>query len=154
MLFKKNDSSNLVSKSTKYWEKNRPQETKEAKNVVFNWKGKIPFLFYCDKHIHGQFKTYLKPEFLLSKKWQKVSRLLPWLPEVLYHSPYSRSYLFYARRREALVERDTNFSSLKNLYQAHDWLVIISSHMKWCDLLDKTKLFVNLREHDVNKIQK
>jgi hypothetical protein len=26
---------------------------------------------------------------------------------------------------------------VQNLYQAHDWLVIISSHMKWCDWLDK-----------------
>jgi hypothetical protein len=59
MLFKKNDSANLVSKSTKYC-KNRPQKTKEAQNVVFNLKGRIPLLFYCVKHIHGQFKTYLK----------------------------------------------------------------------------------------------
>jgi hypothetical protein len=41
-------------------EKNRPQKTKEAQNVVFNMKGRIPLLFYCVKHIHGQFKTYLK----------------------------------------------------------------------------------------------
>jgi hypothetical protein len=32
---------------------------KEAQNVVFDLKGRIP-LFYCVKHIHGQFKTYLK----------------------------------------------------------------------------------------------
>jgi hypothetical protein len=49
----------LVSKSTKYW-KNRPQKTKEAKNAVFNLKSRIPLLFYCDKYIHEQFKTYLK----------------------------------------------------------------------------------------------
>ena len=59
MLFKKNDSANLVSKSTKYW-KNRPQKTKKAQNVVFNLNGRIPSLFYCVKYIHGQFKTYLK----------------------------------------------------------------------------------------------
>jgi hypothetical protein len=92
MLFKKNDSANLFSKSTKYW-KNRPQKTKEAQNVVCNLKGRIPLLFYCVKHIHGQFKTYLKPEFLFSNKWQKVSpgktmgKTLPW---------YSfKSILFY-----------------------------------------------------------
>ena len=33
---------------------------KKAQNVVFNLKGRISLLFYCVKHIHGQFKTYLK----------------------------------------------------------------------------------------------
>jgi hypothetical protein len=61
MLFKKTDSANLVSKSNKYW-KNRPQKTKKAQNVVFNLKSRVPLLFYCAKHIHGQFKTYLKLE--------------------------------------------------------------------------------------------
>jgi hypothetical protein len=65
-----------IDKSEKI-EKNRPHEkTKQAQNVVFNLKGRIPLLFYCAKHIHGQFKTYLKPEFLFSNKQQKVSRLL------------------------------------------------------------------------------
>jgi hypothetical protein len=41
-------------------EKKHPQKTKEAQNVVFNLKGRIPLLFYCVKHIHRQFKTYLK----------------------------------------------------------------------------------------------
>jgi hypothetical protein len=41
-------------------EKIVPKKTKEAQNVVFNLKGRIPLLFYCVKHIHGQFKTYLK----------------------------------------------------------------------------------------------
>ena len=59
MLLKKNDSAYLVSKSTKYF-KNRPQKTKKAQNVVFNLKGRIPLLFHCLKHIHGQFKSYLK----------------------------------------------------------------------------------------------
>ena len=36
------------------------QKTKKAQNVVFNFKGRIPLLFYCVKHIHRQFKTYLK----------------------------------------------------------------------------------------------
>jgi hypothetical protein len=76
MLFKKNDSANLVSKSTKYW-KNRPQKTKEAQNVVFNLKGRIPLLFYCVKHIHRQFKTYLKPEFSFSNKYPDCSMEKP-----------------------------------------------------------------------------
>jgi hypothetical protein len=52
-------------------EKIVPQKTKEAQNVVFNLKGRIPLLFYCVKHIHGQFKTYLKPAFLFSNKYSK-----------------------------------------------------------------------------------
>jgi hypothetical protein len=36
------------------------RKRKKAQNVVFNLKGRIPLLFYCVKHIHGQFKTYLK----------------------------------------------------------------------------------------------
>jgi hypothetical protein len=72
MLFKKNDSANLVSKSTKYW-KNRSQKTKEAKNVVFNLKGRIPLLFYSVKHIHGQFKTCFKQiaKSIPTVQWEK-----------------------------------------------------------------------------------
>jgi hypothetical protein len=33
-------------------EKIVPQKTKEAQNVVFNLKGRIPLLFYSVKHIH------------------------------------------------------------------------------------------------------
>jgi hypothetical protein len=36
------------------------QKTKKAQNVVINLKGRIYLLFYCVKHIHVQFKTYLK----------------------------------------------------------------------------------------------
>ena len=36
----------------------RKRKLKKAQNVVFNLKGRIPLLFYCVKHIHGQFKTY------------------------------------------------------------------------------------------------
>jgi hypothetical protein len=39
-------------------EKIVPRKQK-AQNVVCNLKGRIP-LFYCAKHNHGQFKTYLK----------------------------------------------------------------------------------------------
>jgi hypothetical protein len=73
MLPKKNDPAKLVSKSTKYW-KNRPQKTKEAQNVVFNLKGRIPLLFYCVKHIHGQFKTYLK---LRNIHFKQIAKTIP-----------------------------------------------------------------------------
>jgi hypothetical protein len=79
MLFKKNDSANLVSKSTKCW-KNRSQKTKEAQNVVFNLKGRIPLLFYSVKHIHGQFKTYLKLKtgFFVFKQIAKSIPTVQW----------------------------------------------------------------------------
>jgi hypothetical protein len=35
-------------------------ENERSTNVVFKLKGRIPLLFYSVKHIHGQFKTYLK----------------------------------------------------------------------------------------------
>jgi hypothetical protein len=54
----------ICFKIDKILRKNRPKKTKEAQNVVFNLKASIPLLFYCVQHIHGQFKTYLKPEFL------------------------------------------------------------------------------------------
>jgi hypothetical protein len=49
-------------------EKNRP------KNVVFNLKGRIPLLFYCVKHIHGQFKTYLK---LRNFHFKQIAKTIP-----------------------------------------------------------------------------
>jgi hypothetical protein len=74
MLFKKNDSANLASKSTKYW-KNRSRKTKEAQNVVFNLKGRIPLSFFCVKHIHGQFKTlYLK---LPNIHFKQIAKTIP-----------------------------------------------------------------------------
>ena len=42
------------------WFQNRRNIEKFAQNIVFNLKGRISLLFYCVKHIHGQFKTYLK----------------------------------------------------------------------------------------------
>jgi hypothetical protein len=59
MLFKKNESANLVSKST---------------NVVFKLKGWISLLFYCVKHIHGQFKTYLK---LRNIRFKQIAKTIP-----------------------------------------------------------------------------
>jgi hypothetical protein len=73
MLFKKNGSANLISKSIKDW-KNRPQKMKEAQNVVFNLKGGIPLLFYCVKHTHGQFKTYLK---LRNFHFKQIAKTIP-----------------------------------------------------------------------------
>jgi hypothetical protein len=56
-------------------EKNRPQKTKEAQNVVFNLKGRIPLLFYCVKHIHGQFKTYLLK--LRNIHFKQIAKTIP-----------------------------------------------------------------------------
>ena len=55
-------------------EKTRPQKTKEAQNIVFNLKGRIPLLFYCVKHIHGQFKTYLK---LRNINFKQIAKTIP-----------------------------------------------------------------------------
>jgi hypothetical protein len=61
MLFKKNDSTNLVVQNRQnFEEKKRPQKTKEAQYFMFDLKGRIPLLLDCVKHIHRQFKTYLK----------------------------------------------------------------------------------------------
>jgi hypothetical protein len=64
------------------WFQNRQNIEKivPRKNVLFNLKGRIPLLFYCVKHIHGQFKTYLKegPEGV---KWElglSIFRLGKW----------------------------------------------------------------------------
>jgi predicted fused transcriptional regulator/phosphomethylpyrimidine kinase len=35
-------------------------ENERTQNDVFNLKGRISLLFYCVKHIQGQFKTRLK----------------------------------------------------------------------------------------------
>jgi hypothetical protein len=40
-----------------------------------------------------------------------------------YLSPYFLSYLFYARRREPLVERNTNLSSFGTKFVPSTWLV-------------------------------
>jgi hypothetical protein len=104
MFFKKNDSANLVSKSTKYW-KNRPQKTKAAQTVVFSLEGRIPVLFYCVKHIHGQFKTYLKLQNIHLKQ---IAKTIPTFGKnlaaiffktilfcMLYISQFVRYYFFW-----------------------------------------------------------
>ena len=55
-------------------EKIVPQKRKEAQNVVFNLKGRIPLLFYCVKHIHRQFKTYLK---LRNIHFKQIAKTIP-----------------------------------------------------------------------------
>jgi hypothetical protein len=92
MLFKKNDSANLVSKSPKYW-KNRPQKTKEAQNVVFNLKGRIPLLFYCVKHIHGQFKTSLK---LRNIHFKQIAKTIPTFGKNLAVILFKIHFILYA----------------------------------------------------------
>jgi hypothetical protein len=47
---------------------------KEAQNVVFNLKGRVPLLFYRVKHIHGQFKTYLK---LPNIHFKQIAKTIP-----------------------------------------------------------------------------
>ena len=54
--------------------KKSSQKTKKSQNVVFNLKGRIPLLFSdCVKHIHGQFKTYLKLRNIRFKQIEKLS---------------------------------------------------------------------------------
>jgi hypothetical protein len=55
-------------------EKIVPRKRKEAQNVVFNLKGRIPLLFYCVKHIHRQFKTYLK---LRNIHFKQIAKTIP-----------------------------------------------------------------------------
>ena len=42
------------------WFKNRQNIEKIVPENEKNLKGRISLLYYCVKHIHGQFKTYLK----------------------------------------------------------------------------------------------
>jgi hypothetical protein len=53
--------------------KKSSQKKKKAQTVVFNLKGRISLLFYCVKHIHGQFKTYLKLRNIRFKQIAKTS---------------------------------------------------------------------------------
>jgi hypothetical protein len=83
-------------------EKNRPQITKEAQNVVFNLKGKIPLLFYYVKHTHRQLKTYLKHRNIHFKnKSRLLVKTLPWysFKSILFciflTSQFVRYYLFW-----------------------------------------------------------
>ena len=41
-----------------------------------------------------------------------LAKSLPWLPEVLVSFAFIHSYLFYARRRQPLVARDINITSM------------------------------------------
>jgi hypothetical protein len=58
MLFKKNDSANFDSKSTKYW-KYRPQKTKSRKKLYIYLTWKVRFLYYFLYNI----------AFVNSKRW-------------------------------------------------------------------------------------
>jgi hypothetical protein len=62
-----------VSKSTKYW-RNRPRKRQKAQNVLFNLKGRISLLYYCVKHIYGQFKTYSK---LRNIRFKQIAETIP-----------------------------------------------------------------------------
>ena len=54
--------------------KESSQKTKKAQNLVLkkNLKGRISLLFYCVKHIHVQFKTYLKLRNIRFKQLAKI----------------------------------------------------------------------------------
>jgi hypothetical protein len=54
--------------------KSSPRKTKEEQHVIFNLKGRIPLLFYCVKHIHGQYKTYLK---LRNIHFKQIAKTIP-----------------------------------------------------------------------------
>jgi hypothetical protein len=56
-------------------EKTVPENEKiKAQNVVFNLKGRISLLYYCVKHMHGQFKTYLK---LWNIRFKQIAKTIP-----------------------------------------------------------------------------
>jgi hypothetical protein len=77
----------MITNGIKIW-KNRPQKTKKAQNVVFNLKGRIPLSFYCVKHIHGQFKTYLKLRNIHFKQMAKT------IAQLLGKAIFSKTILF------------------------------------------------------------
>ena len=61
MLFRRHDSANFWFQNRLNIEKkSSPGNEKSTKCCTVNLKGRIPLLFYCVKHIHEQFKTYLK----------------------------------------------------------------------------------------------
>jgi hypothetical protein len=56
-------------------EKIVPENEKSTKCCIYcNLKGRISFLFYCVKHIHGQFKTYLK---LRNIRFKQLAKTIP-----------------------------------------------------------------------------
>jgi hypothetical protein len=80
MLFKKNNSANLISKSTNYW-KSRPRKRKKHKILYLTWK--VGFLYYftvSNKFTYGQFKTYLK---LLKIHFKQIAKTIPTVGENL-----------------------------------------------------------------------
>jgi hypothetical protein len=54
--------------------KKSSKKTKKAQNVVFNLKRRISLLYYCVKHIYGQFKTYLK---LRNIRFKQIAKTIP-----------------------------------------------------------------------------
>jgi hypothetical protein len=50
------------------------QKTKKAQNIVFNLKVRISLLFYCVKHIQGQFKTCIK---LRNIRFKQLAKTIP-----------------------------------------------------------------------------
>jgi hypothetical protein len=104
MLFKKNDSANLVSKSTKYW-KIVPRKRKKHKMLYLTWKVGFLYYFTVSNIFTDNLKLILNSRTFTSNKWQKPSRLLgktlPWyslksiLFCMLYISQFVRYYFFW-----------------------------------------------------------
>jgi hypothetical protein len=55
-------------------EKIVPRKRKKHKMMYLTTKGRISLLFYCVKHIHGQFKTYLK---LRNIRFKQIAKTFP-----------------------------------------------------------------------------
>ena len=56
-------------------EKIVPENEKSTKCCIYsNLKGRISLLFYCVKHIHVQFKTYLK---LRNIRFKQLAKTIP-----------------------------------------------------------------------------
>ena len=54
-------------------EKIIPENKKSTKSCIDSkLKARIYLLFYCVKHVHGQFKTYLKLRNILFKQLAKI----------------------------------------------------------------------------------
>jgi hypothetical protein len=73
MLFKKKWFGKFGLKIDKILKKS-PQKTKKHKMLYLTWKVGFLYLFYCVKHIHGQFKTYLK---LRSIHFKQIAKTIP-----------------------------------------------------------------------------
>ena len=66
---------------------------KRKKHKILNLKSTIPFLFYCVKHIHGQFKTYLK---LRNIHFKQIAKTIPTFGKNLAMIFFKINFILYA----------------------------------------------------------